>query len=492
MKDNKHAQSSRIKSVAILGAGPAGLTAAYLLAANGCSVTVFEKDKHYVGGISRTEEYKGFLFDIGGHRFFSKSPEVVSFWKMMLKDDLLTCERKSRIYYHQRFFKYPLEIWDILKNLGLWESTASVFSYVWQSIKPLKKIDNFEDWVIARFGKRLYKVFFKTYTEKVWGIPCNQISADWAAQRIKNLTLRTAIWNAMFPSSNKSSDKKLVKTLVDTFFYPTQGPGMLWKKCAKAAKENGALIEMGATVSGLVFSDTDQHWDVIVNNKQRYSGFDYVISTLPISELIPGVNPTLGDHVIAAAKSLNYRDFILVALILRDRQQFSDNWIYIHDPSVKVGRIQNFKAWSRDMVPDQSLVCLGMEYFVNQGDEIWEKSNEDLAKMAFNELLELKLASNSDLVDWHVIRQCKAYPVYDDNYSAKVDVIRNALANYESLILIGRNGMHKYNNQDHSMMTAMLAVKNIIAGENLYDVWKVNQDAEYIEEGHHEMQETHA
>ena len=486
MEDNNTPSNQPSKSVAVLGAGPAGLTAAYLLAANGCSVTVFEKDDKYVGGISRTENYKGFLFDIGGHRFYSKSSEVVAFWKMMLGDDLLICKRTSRIYYNNRFFKYPLEIKDILKNLGPVNAAKSVFSYLWQSFKPKKKIENFEDWVIARFGKRLYNVFFKTYTEKVWGIPCNEISADWAAQRIKNLTLRTAIWNAMFPSRNNKDQKKLVKTLVDTFYYPRQGPGMLWQKCAQEVINQGALIKMGVRVNGLSFDQRIKKWEVLVDNQQSCPGFDYVISSLPIAELIPNIRPHVTNPVIEAARSLKYRDFILVALILREHNLFSDNWIYIHDPNVRVGRIQNFKAWSKDMVPDQSLVCLGMEYFVNQGDDLWNKTNEELAHLAFYELLKLKLTSESDLVDWHVIRQCKAYPVYDDNYSVKVASIREALAEYDNIILVGRNGMHKYNNQDHSMMTAMLAAKNILAGQNLYDVWKVNQDAEYIEEGHHE------
>jgi protoporphyrinogen oxidase len=293
----------------------------------------------------------------------------------------------------------------------------------------------------------------------------------------------------MFPSRNKD-ENKLVKTLVDTFYYPRKGPGMLWTKCAEEATKNGALVNMGTQVTGLSFNRLAKKWDVSIRGNEDRCGFDYVISTLPISELIPNIKPHLNSDVIESAKSLKYRDFILVALIMKDSGLFSDNWIYIHDPKVRVGRIQNFKSWSADMVPDQSLVCLGMEYFVNKGDELWKKTDQELASLAFEELLQLKLASKSDLLDWHIIRQCKAYPVYDDNYSTKVQKIREALKDYDNIFLIGRNGMHKYNNQDHSMMTAMLAAKNILTGENLYDVWKVNQDAEYIEEGDHPFNET--
>lgn len=469
------------KTIGIIGAGPAGLTAAYLLAKAGEKVTVFEADPTYVGGISRTESYKGFLFDIGGHRFFSKSKEVEDFWTEILADDLLDRPRSSRIYYNKQFFSYPLVATEALTKLGVIESGLCVLSYLKAKAFPVKNPVNFEDWVINQFGKRLYNIFFKTYTEKVWGIPCNQISADWAAQRIKGLSLSSAIKNALFKPKPSADKENVIKTLIDTFRYPKYGPGMMWEVCADKCRQMGVTIKMGEAVSGIAIKDG--RWTVNTNKGDTVHDFDYVLSSAAVAQLIPYISPKLPAPAVEAAAQLKYRDFITVVLILKDQQKFDDNWIYIHDPSVKVGRVQNFKSWSPYMVPDPSMACYGLEYFCFEGDGMWTASDEDLIALGKKEIEQIGLANGVDITDGYVVRQKKAYPVYDHFYTEHINVIKKELQPYKGLYLMGRNGMHKYNNQDHSMMTAMLAAKNIIAGEELYDLWNVNQDAEYHEAG---------
>ena len=467
------------KRVAIIGAGPAGLTAAYLLGKAGIAATVFEKDAEYVGGISRTENYKGFHFDIGGHRFFSKSKEVEDFWTEILGDELLERPRSSRIYYNKQFFSYPLAAGEALQKLGIVESGLCVLSYLQAKISPIKNPKNFEDWVVNQFGKRLFTIFFKTYTEKVWGISCKEISADWAAQRIKGLSLSSAIKNAFFKPTNTSKDAQ-IKTLIDSFRYPKKGPGMMWETCRDKCVAMGINIQMNSGVTGLRFNNT---WSVEINNTTIVDGFDYVLSSAAIKDIIPAIQPSINVAALQAANKLNYRDFLTVVLICKDKDSFSDNWIYIHDPSVKVGRIQNFKSWSPYMVPDESMACYGLEYFCFEGDGMWQSSDAALIELAKNEMQQIGLVNLANVVDGYVVRQPKAYPVYDQAYKENVDLVREGLRQYKGLYLVGRNGMHKYNNQDHSMMTAMLAAKNIISGDELYDVWNVNQDAEYHESG---------
>jgi len=468
------------KRVAIIGAGPAGLTAAYLLGKANIETVVFEKDTQYVGGISRTENYKGYYFDIGGHRFFSKSKEVEDFWTEILGDDLLERPRSSRIYYNNTFFSYPLVAFEALKKLGLWESFLCVMSYVKSKIFPIKNPQNVEDWVSNQFGKRLYSIFFKTYTEKVWGISCRDISADWAAQRIKGLSLTSAIKNALFKP--RLTDKNaIIKTLIDSFRYPKKGPGMMWETCRDKCLQMGVQVKMNSNVSAISF-DNNQ-WSISLENGLQENSFDYVLSSAPIRDIVPYIKPLLSSDVIKAAKQLNYRDFLTVVLICKDKDSFTDNWIYIHDPSVKVGRIQNFKSWSPYMVPDKNMACYGLEYFCFEGDGMWQMKEEDLIALAKKEMHQIGLMNEDNVVDGYVVRQAKAYPVYDKEYKEHIETIKQALKNYKGLYLIGRNGMHKYNNQDHSMMTAMLAAKNIIADNELYDVWNVNQDAEYHESG---------
>ena len=476
------------KKIAIIGAGPAGLTAAYLLGKANQEVTVFEKDPQYVGGISRTETYKGYSFDIGGHRFFSKSKEVEDFWTEILSDEMLERPRSSRIYYNHKFFAYPLAAFEALRKLGIIQSTLCVLSYLKAKVFPIKDPKNFEDWVTNQFGKRLFNIFFKTYTEKVWGVPCNEISADWAAQRIKGLSLSSAIWNALFKPKASSGNDNVIKTLIDSFRYPKKGPGMMWERCVEKSKALGVKIEMNTSVEEIYFANNQ--WGVKTSNGNTLQGFDYVLSSAPMRELVASVHPKFPEKAFNASQQLKYRDFITVVLICKDEDAFSDNWIYIHDPNVKVGRIQNFKSWSPYMVPDASMACYGLEYFCFEGDRLWTSKNEDLINLGKKEIEEIGLTKGVNVVDGYVVRQPKAYPVYDHSYKENVDAVREALKNYPGLYLVGRNGMHKYNNQDHSMMTAMLAAKNIIAGNELYDLWNVNEDAEYHEGGMRGEEET--
>jgi protoporphyrinogen oxidase len=474
-----------MRSAAVIGAGPAGLTAAYFLCEAGWHVTVFEADPEYVGGISRTVQYRGFRFDIGGHRFFSKSQEVEDFWTKILQDKLIERPRLSRIYYRGRFYSYPLKASEALRNLGLWESALCVLSYFKARAFPVPNPKSFEDWVMNQFGERLYRIFFKTYTEKVWGMDCKDISADWAAQRIKGLSLASAIRNAILPTRTKERSK-LIKTLISSFRYPRLGPGMMWEECAKRIREMGGEVVLGRRVEKCTYRP-GRGWEIItrLSDLRKFSvTVEHAISTTAIRDLANMIEPAPPEHALRAAQDLKYRDFLTVALIAKDRLFLPDNWIYIHDPSVRVGRIQNFKSWSPELVPDAELCCYGLEYFCSEGDRVWSARDGDLIELAATEMHKLGLLNLADVRDGCVVRQKKAYPVYNDRYKSNVQVFASEVEKrYPTLHLIGRNGMHKYNNQDHAMMTAMLTAKNIIAGQKLYNVWAVNQDAEYHETG---------
>jgi protoporphyrinogen oxidase len=471
------------KPVLIIGAGPAGLTAGYLLSKVGVPVTIIESDTTYVGGISRTVTYKGFHFDIGGHRFFSKSQEVENLWSELLPNDFLIRPRLSRIYYRGQFFSYPLKAFDALQKLGVVESALCMLSYAKARLFPKRNPKNLEEWVSNQFGWRLFSIFFKTYTEKVWGMSCKEISADWAAQRIKGLSLSSAIFHAL--GFKKSDGKKVIKTLIDSFRYPRRGPGMMWQACAEKIHVAGGDVHMGQSVHACRYDAATKIWHVSAQDtsgqSHTYEG-SHVISSAPLRQLVAGLTPPVSAKVREAAQALRYRDFLVVGLIVKDRDRFADNWIYIHDPSVKVGRIQNFKSWSPEMVPDPQFNCYGMEYFCFEGDGLWSSKDADLIELAKDELVKIGLVAREDILDGCVIRQKKAYPVYDDLYQKRVDEIRSELEKmFPTLHLVGRNGMHKYNNQDHAMMTAMIAAKNILAGRKVMDPWKVNQDAEYHE-----------
>jgi protoporphyrinogen oxidase len=480
--------------VLVVGAGPAGLTASYLLSKEGRPVTVIEQDPVYVGGISRTASYKDFLFDIGGHRFFSKSKEVVDLWKEILPQDFIERPRLSRIYYDGKYYSYPLKAFEALTNLGVVESALCVLSFAYKQTFPNEKPINFHDWVANQFGERLFSIFFKTYTEKVWGMSCDEISADWAAQRIKGLDLWSAMADALrrsiVPQARQSNDGEVIKSLIESFQYPRKGPGMMWEAAAAKTKAQGGQIHMGTALESLAWDSESAMWTVTANASGEKQTFRarHVISSAPIRELVHAIEPK--PLSVTAADKLRYRDFITVALIVDKPDLFPDNWIYIHEPSVKVGRIQNFRSWSPELVPDQRLSCLGLEYFCFEGDGLWEAADEELIELGKRELAEIGLATPGEVRDGCVVRQKKAYPVYDETYKFNVDTIRDELETaYPSLHLVGRNGMHKYNNQDHAMMTSMLTVKNILADEKMYDVWNVNEDAEYHEAGNSSEQE---
>jgi protoporphyrinogen oxidase len=475
-------------SVGIIGAGPAGLTAAYLLSKSGVDTTVWEADHQYVGGISRTAIYKGYRFDIGGHRFYSKSQEVEELWTEILPNDLLTCSRLSRIFYKGKFYSYPLDLAEVVRNLGKRKSFMTLGSYIKAKATMSRDSQNLEEWVTKKFGGRLYQMFFKSYTEKVWGMPCREISADWAAQRIKGLSLSKVAQSALIPRSAKrkmSKDRTAeIKTLITSFRYPRLGPGMLWEAAADKIKDNGGSIEMGTSVEHIERTNRGC-WRVssVCNGQTKTTEVNHLISSAPLGWLIRNISPSLPAEALEAADALRYRDFMTVALILSPRVRFADNWIYIHDPDLKVGRIQNFGNWSAEMIPDQGMACYGMEYFTSTEEPFWAMADTDLIAFATNELEALGLAQPGDVIDGTVVRQPKAYPVYDDDYKPRRKAIKQVLENYcPNLHVVGRNGMHQYNNQDHSMMTGMLTAKNILASKPLYDVWRVNQDAEYLEE----------
>jgi protoporphyrinogen oxidase len=466
--------------VVILGAGPAGLTAAYELTRQGVSVTVLEKDPRFVGGLARTVEHRGYRFDIGGHRFFSKSQEIEDLWTEMMGDELRSCARISRIYYRQKYFDYPLRPANALRNLGAVEALRCLVSYLAARIRPIKNPRSLEDWVRNQFGYRLFSMFFKTYTEKVWGISTSELSADWAAQRIKGLNLVETIRHAILPARRGDA---LIKTLIDRFRYPRLGPGQLWERVRDQLAAGGQTVRLGANVTSIRHSGGAVRSVVIEDATGTHvvDGTDF-ISTLPIRELVERCDPPLPAAVRQAAGQLKYRDFLTVAVVINRESVFPDNWIYIHDPTVKVGRIQNFKNWSLDMVPNPRTTCLGLEYFCFEGDGLWTSRDEDLVDLARRELAALGICKPEEVAWGVTVRMPKAYPVYDDEYKEHVRVVREYLATaLPNLQLVGRNGMHQYNNQDHSMMTALLAARNIALGTT-YDVWKVNSEAEYHEE----------
>lgn len=462
------------RDIVIIGAGPAGLTAAYKLIQRGAKPLVLEGDS-VVGGISRTVERDGWRFDIGGHRFFTKVDEVEALWREILpEEEFLMRPRMSRIYYNNKFFDYPLKASNALKNLGILEAIRCVLSYVWARIHPPKDQTTLEGWVAARFGWRLYRIFFKTYTEKVWGVPANEIQADWAAQRIKSLSLAKAIINALLPKRNQ----KEITSLIEEFRYPKHGPGMMWEKAHELVTEGGGRVVFNSPVVKVEHAD-GRAVAVVTADGQRHA-CEHLISTMPINLLLKAMDPPVPAEVVKAADDLGHRDFLTVALVVPEEAAFPDNWIYIHAPEVKVGRIQNFGSWSPYMVKD-GFTCLGLEYFVFEGDELWTMADEDLIKLGTREVEQLGLVKPGKVSAGYVVRMPKAYPVYDEHYQANVDVLRGWLAaNTSNITPVGRNGMHRYNNQDHSMLTAMLAVENIYGAT--HDVWEVNVDEEYHEE----------
>jgi protoporphyrinogen oxidase len=460
--------------VVIVGAGPAGLSAAYELVSEGIHPTLFEKSKD-AGGIARTEVYKGYRFDMGGHRFFTKIKYIDELWHEILGEEFLKVRRISRIYYRGRFFKYPLSISNTVINLGVMESMRILLSYLNARLHPSPQEDTFEQWVSNRFGHRLYHTFFKTYTEKVWGIPCREITSDWAAQRIKGLSLKAAVVNALMRNQK-------AKTLIEEFFYPSQGPGLMWDQFVQAIDERGGELLFQAEVTRIRHSGDRRVRSVIYRNQGREieRPLDSLISSMPLPRLISILEPAPPREVMAAARQLSFRSFILVGLIVEQCHLFPDQWIYIHNPAVSVGRIQNFKNWSAAMVPEEGKTSVGMEYFCTEGDRLWTLPDSDLVALAARELSVLGLASQQDVTDAVVFRQPKAYPVYDQGYDLNLGIIKQYLASFDNLQTVGRNGMHRYNNMDHSMATGRLAARNIM-GEN-HQLWEINEEGAYLEQ----------
>jgi protoporphyrinogen oxidase len=462
----------------VIGAGPAGLTAAYQLVKRGESVVVIEADD-IVGGISRTVERDGWRFDLGGHRFFTKVQAVEDLWHEILPDeDFLMRPRMSRIYYDGKYYDYPLKALNALKNVGVIEAVRIVGSYVSAKVRPPKDQTNYENWLVARFGWRLYRRFFKTYTEKVWGVPVHEMPADWAAQRVKGLSLGNAIVNALLPRRNQ----KEITSLIEEFQYPKYGPGMMWERCRDLVVKLGGDVRMSTRVVGVHASDgvvdavTIEH----ASGARERLAAAAVISTMPMRELVAAVDPPVPVEVRAAGDALHYRDFLTVALVVPKAASFPDNWIYIHASEVKVGRIQNFGSWSPFLVKDDK-TCLGLEYFVFEGDDVWNMRDEDLITMGSRELEQLDLVRAKDVERGFVVRVPKAYPYYDTEYRRNVaSIVEYFDQHAKGLHLIGRNGMHKYNNQDHSMYTAMLTVENLFGAH--HDIWSVNVEEEYHEE----------
>lgn len=444
---------------------------------------VLEADS-VVGGIARTASYKGYLFDIGGHRFYTRVKLVEAIWDEVLGEDMLTRPRSSRIYYRGRYYRYPLEPVDAIAGLGPWEAARCGASYLKARLAPRLPEPDFATWVSNRFGSRLFDIFFKTYTEKVWGIPCHQIKAEWAAQRIQDLSLRKLVQEAFDPQRRRrgpGGSGKAIRTLIHEFKYPRRGPGMMWERMRDRIEASGrGRVRLNHPVERVNWRPGAGVTSLIAGG-ERFQG-DHYISSMAIRDLTGALDPAPPASLRRAVEGLNYRDFLTVALIVRDRGMFADNWIYVHEPAVKVGRIQNYKSWSEEMVPDPANTCVGLEYFCFEGDGLWNQTDAELVALASRELVQLGLAHQEDILDGTVVRMKKAYPVYDDTYAPALEAVREfAAANLPNLQMVGRNGMHRYNNQDHSMLTAILAARNVLGSS--YDLWRVNAEADYLEEG---------
>lgn len=472
-----------MKKDVIIGAGPAGLAAAWeYMQRHSICATVIEKDV-VAGGICRTVERDGYRFDVGPHRFFTKNEEVMQLWRDVLPDDFLKRPRLTRIYYRGKFYYYPLKAVNALYNLGIVEAFRVLFAYLRAKIRPVKPEDTLDRWVSNRFGRRLYELFFQTYTEKVWGMPCSTISAEWVAQRIRGLSLSSIIRNAF--SRNHNGE---IKTLIDEFFYPRRGSGQLYDRMREILEENGVNFSMGSEVKKIVWSEDGDERRVthIVTSSgtgETTIPVDHVISSMPFDQLVKVFDPPAPADVLAAASRLRYRSIVVVNVVVSKQHVFPDNWIYVHDPNVKVGRIQNPKNWSTWMVPDDCTTSLSLEYFVNEGDDTWRMSDDDLVGLASRELITLGLIDSTDQVLWgFAVRMGKTYCVHDSQYKDYVDRIREFTDTIKNLQPIGRYGMFKYNNMDHSILTGLLAVRNRI-GITDVDVWEVNTSLDYHEEG---------
>ena len=456
----------------ILGGGPAGLAAALELVKHQHEVTVLERDR-VVGGISRTTEHHGYRFDLGGHRFFTKNKEVEAWWHETLANDFIRTPRMSRIYYNRRFFKYPITLTDALHNAGVGPSLLWGLSYLRARLLPIRPETSFADWVTNRFGKRLFETFFKSYTEKVWGIPTTELSAEWAVQRIKGLSLWGAVRNALFSPKSKET------SLIEEFDYPRLGPGMMYEAVADRIRAAGGSIRLDHAATGLRVRDGR-----VVAVQATHAGqdvsleADLVVSTIPLPQTLTLLFP---DHPEAAAcaKAMRFRDFISVNLILDQAETFPDTWIYIHDPSVRMGRIQNFKNWSRFMSPTPAHSPIGCEYFCTQGDELWNTPDAELLALAARELKAIGLGGTAPVLDGCVCRVPNAYPMYTGDYKAALTQARALLDTVPNIQAAGRGGMFRYNNMDHSILSGWLASRRLMGQD--CTPWDANTDAEYHE-----------
>lgn len=457
----------------VVGAGPAGLAAARELARAGLPVIVLEQDET-VGGLSRTVEHHGFRFDIGGHRFFTRIAEVQRLWEEVMGEDFLVRERLSRIFYRGRLMDYPLKIGSALRTLGVRDSLLALGSYLYARLRPLPE-DSFEGWVANRFGRRLYKHFFRNYTEKVWGMPCTEISADWAAQRIKSLSLWGALRDAVLRRGAAEAT-----SLLRQFRYPRLGPGMMYERFRDEIVDAGGEVRLGHRVTALRVTDGRVTAVVCATAGGEVEvPAGQVIASMPLRELIEALAPAVPAEVLAAARGLRQRSFLTAALILDRPSPFPDQWIYVHEPAVRVGRIQNYANWSPYMVPDPERCCIGLEYFAWTEDELWSAPDEEIVALAGEELTRLGLAPGARVLDGAVVRMANAYPVYDSGYRERVATVRAWLEGIANLQTIGRSGQHRYNNMDHSIMTGLLAARNLL-GEQ-HDVWSINAEDEYLE-----------
>ena len=472
--------------VVVIGAGPAGLTAAYELGKRGGTATVLESDE-VVGGISRTVVADGYRFDIGGHRFFTKVREVEALWHEILPDeDFMQRPRSSRIYYQGKFYDYPINVVNALRNLGPVEAILCGLSFLWVRVRPPKDLTTLEGYIVSNYGRRLYSHFFETYSTKVWGVPPSEMSADWGAQRIKGMSLWDAVWEPIRGRFSRRDKSKQVTSLIEEFQYPKYGPGMMWERCHELVEGQGSKVHFRAEVTRVEHADGRATSVTSVDRSGAETTYaaDHVISTMPFPALLRAMDPPPPADVLAAADDLHFRDFLSVSLVVpEDKVAWNDNWIYIHDPQVKTMRIQNFGSWSPYLVKDGRNV-LGLEYTVDEGDEWWTATDEHLIETGTEELISLGLIESGDVEKGYVVRMPKAYPVYDEDYQRNVRVLRTWLEqNVPNVHPVGRNGMHRYNNQDHSMMTAMLTVENLYGAS--HDIWEVNVEAEY-----HETDET--
>jgi protoporphyrinogen oxidase len=460
-------------AVVVAGAGPAGLTAALELTRAGRPVVLVEREAE-VGGLARTVERAGYRFDLGGHRFFTRVPEVRALWDDLLGADMLVRQRRSRILFHGKTFDYPISAGSAFRGLGVLESARILASYFAAKALPVRPERTLADWLVNRFGRRLFETFFRPYTEKVWGQPCETIGAQWAAQRIRGLSLRAAVADMLRRGSGGQ------RTLVTEFHYPRLGPGMLWDRMRARIEANGGRLLLDHRVSAVRHAAGRVHEvEAVGPGGRRTLPASDLVSTIPLRDLAAVLSPAPPSSVAAAAASLRYRDFLVVALILEGEDPFPDTWLYLHDPGIRAGRVQNFRAWSPELLPEPGRACLGMEYFCSAGDSLWSRGDEELVQVALEDLGSLGFGGADRLVAGHVVRVREAYPVYDDAFAERVALIRRGLAPISNLQVAGRNGMHRYNNMDHSMLTGLLAARNVLGAR--HDLWTVNTEEAYLE-----------